>query len=227
MGDLFYREQSGPADSEMKQPDAGANYRADSPSTYSLPGDSGRTKPPGNNSDEHRDQSNPSSAKVIPSEMGETLRNQVTYLNTASARRVASRYAGPRSRTAATMGDISGRTGPEVHERAQGLTVNPKRFSPTTGFWSFTVLGSKGTPYYVRLKGVRKSKKIKNLSKSDVKCSCSCPFWRWQGPEHWGKTNGFLYGRPRGTASLPVIKDPKEKHWACKHILAAISQSQT
>jgi hypothetical protein len=130
-------------------------------------------------------------------------------------------------RVAATMADISGKTGPLVHQRSQGLQVNRKRFSPTRGFWTFTVIGAKGTPYTVRLKGIRKTKAMVNLSKAQVKCSCSCPFWRWQGPEHWGKQNGFLYGRPRGTASKPVIRDPKEKHWACKHILAALRTAQS
>ena len=364
-GETFYREQSGPADSEVKQPGEGVDYSADSPSTYQK-GQPRKDKgmPPGNpgfvNLPE-RDSMNPSSGKVIPEQMQETLRNQVTYVN-ASPARVADRYCNPQatstawidprgkvheipsgqthnqwaetllfedeafeesglpgwrwlvdrgwvrfvnflnlevrlqgaslaamasavdlvvgcalsrrdvdpedritlgvgartqrptlaefvarygapdaeerlfggllgraastSRTAATIDDILGKTGPKVHQRSKGLAVKQRRFNPSTGFWSFTVMGSSGDPYYVRIKGVRKTKAIQNLSAAQVKCSCSCKFWRWQGPEHWGRVNSFLYGRPRGTASVPVIRDPKEKHWACKHMLAALSKAR-
>lgn len=373
MGDLFYREQEGPADSEVKQPGDGVDYSADGPSTWKKDPLSDRGMPPGNpgfvNLPE-RDSMNPSSGKVIPDSMGETLRNQLTYMN-ASAKRVASMYCNPLAtstawidprgkvyeiprgqthdqwaerhladdevfeesgrtgwawlvdrgwvrfvnflnlevrsqgasraamaaaadivvdcalsrgdvdpedritfgvgvrtqrptvadfvaewgppgaeerlfeglmrrlsgsqieaparpaKTAALIGDIFSKTGPEVHRRAKGLQVIPKRFVPERGFWGFTVVGSSGTPYYVRIKGVRKSKSIVQLSKSDVRVSCSCPFWRWQGPEHWGKVNSFLYGKPRGTASFPIIRDPAEKHWACKHLLAALEKAKT
>lgn len=382
MGETFYREQEGPKDSEVKQPGEGVEYNADSPSTYqSKQPRKDKGMPPGNpgfvNLPE-RDSMNPSSGKVIPEQMQETLRNQLTYVNTASAKRVAAMYCNPlatstawidprgkvyeiprsqthdqwaerhlagnddfeesgqtgwtwlvdrgwvrfvnflnlevraqgasraamaaaadlvidcvlsrrdvepedlitfgvgirtqrptvadfvaewgsrgaeerlyeglmdrlpgnrtealaddimarwaRSKTAATIEDIMNNTGAVVHKRSQGLQVNAKRFNPDTGFWGFTVIGSKGEPYYVRIKGIRKSKAQKLLSSAQVKCSCSCPFWRWQGPEHWGKVNGYLYGRPRGTASFPVIRDPKEKHWACKHILAAMEKART
>ena len=38
-----------------------------------------------------------------------------------------------------------------------------------------------------------------------------------------GMINGYLYGRPVGTASKPVIKDPKGKHWVCKHVYAILN----
>ena len=222
--EIYYREQQGPEDAEVKQPADGVEYRADSPLTWQKKPTQTKGIPPGNpgfTNLPERDSMNPSSAKVIPTQMNETIRDQLTYLN-ASASRVAAR-----TRTAALMDDILSKTGPEVHKRSKGLQVQGKRFSPDTGFWSFTVIGSSGKPYYVRIKGIRKTKAVQNLSAAQVKCSCSCQFWRWQGPEHWGKQNGFLYGRPRGTASVPVIRDPKEKHWACKHLLAALDTART
>jgi len=62
--------------------------------------------------------------------------------------------------------------------------------------------------------------KATNITEMDVRVSCSCPYYRWQGPEHWGKENGWQYGRPRGTATFPKIKDPRFRHAACKHAVA-------
>lgn len=126
----------------------------------------------------------------------------------------------PRVKSAARLADLITRTSPEVLERASGLTATVARATPARGMWLFNVQGSSGN-WRVRVKGIRKGG-TKALSKLQVKVSCSCPFWRWQGPEHWGKTNGFLYGRPRGTATYPKIMDPPGNHWVCKHVLAAL-----
>ncbi len=131
--------------------------------------------------------------------------------------RTASRF---RHRSAATIQDILGRTSDDIIQRSAQVPLQRKRFSPSTGFWTFTASGSGGKTYVVRVKGIRKSR-IRNLARAQIKCSCTCPAWRWQGPEHWARQNGYLYGRPRGTASLPVVRDPASKHWVCKHIAAA------
>jgi len=122
------------------------------------------------------------------------------------------------------MGEIVTRTSKDVHDRARQVSVRLSRANPKTGMWLFQARGSKGT-YTIRLKGIRQGNVI-NLTKAQVKVSCTCDFFRWQGPEHWAKTNGYLYGRPRGNAQSPQVKDPKAQHWACKHILAAFNLSR-
>lgn len=136
----------------------------------------------------------------------------------------------PGNKTAATIGDILGNTGPEVMKRAKKVALSPRRFSPDKGFWIFTATGSSGDKYTVRIKGVRKGN-IVDLSKAQIKCSCSCPFWRWQGPEHWAHKNGYLYRstkvKPQGTMSTPVVRDPQGKHWVCKHMAAALDKARS
>ena len=63
---------------------------------------------------------------------------------------------------------------------------------------------------------------VKEVKKAQIRVSCDCDFFRWQGPEYWARTNQFLYGKPRGTASAPTEKDPKGDHWMCKHVAAAL-----
>jgi hypothetical protein len=85
--------------------------------------------------------------------------------------------------------------------------------------WTFTVSGSKGEAYTVRVKALPANKTVKTVEKSQVQVSCSCDFFRWQGPEHWAKVEKYLYGKPVGTASKPVVKDPDSRHRVCKHLV--------
>jgi hypothetical protein len=43
------------------------------------------------------------------------------------------------------------------------------------------------------------------------------------GPEHHAKSEGYLDGRPKGTASSPDIKDPERQNRVCKHVAAVLS----
>lgn len=144
----------------------------------------------------------------------ETLRNQQTYMN-ASARRLVAK----------TLTEILSHSSGDIISKAKGVKLRVKRFDPDKGFWTFSCSGSEGETYTVRVKG-ELTPKIKNLEKAQVQVSCTCKFFQWQGPEHWAKTNGFLYGKPAGTASSPSEKDPKGKNWVCKHVAAALEQAR-
>jgi len=224
MGEVIQYDQDTGADKqEVKQPGDDVDYYADSSTTYNTQPKGDNQLPPGNpgfTNLPERDQMNPATSTVIPDQMKQTLYEQLTYPK--AAERVAARF-----KSAATMADIMRNTGPDVIKRARSVPLQAKRFSPTKGFWTFAARGSTGETYTVRIKGVRKSQAEKKLSTVSVKVSCTCDFFRWQGPEHWAKRNGFLYGRPRGTASTPDVKDPKGRHWVCKHIAAALNQART
>jgi hypothetical protein len=60
------------------------------------------------------------------------------------------------------------------------------------------------------------------IKKSNLKLSCTCPAWQWQGPEHWAKKGGYLYGTPRGSATKPKEKDPDSEKLVCKHVYAVL-----
>jgi len=148
----------------------------------------------------------PGSAKVIPRGQG-------------FAGRTANRQI-----VAMKMAEILSGTGPNVHSKAMTLTVKMNRVVPKSAMWLFNVSGGENT-HRVRLQAVRKGNN-KTLSKADVRISCDCNFWQWQGPEHWAKAGGYLYGRPRGTASSPDIRDPGGQHLACKHVLAVLRKAE-
>lgn len=116
--------------------------------------------------------------------------------------------------------DIREGCGPDLVSRSQGISIRLARADVRNAVWLFDVQGSADT-HRVRLKAIRKGN-MRNLQKAHVKVSCSCPFWKWQGPEHWAKQGEYLYGEPRGLASKPNMKDPSGQHKACKHVLAVL-----
>mgnify|MGYP002638878121 CR=1 FL=1 len=205
-GDVMLYDQHNPANNEIKQPGPDVNYRAEGPTTYSTePDEKKGIVPGGRMPNRQMDDAPPASSRVIPDSMKETL--QQNYMKAA----------------AATVPQILSNCGPEVTGRSSDVKYRRKRLSPSgMSTWTAQSVTDPSKSYTVRVKPIRKNKRLKVVAKMPVKASCTCPFWRWQGPEHWAKTNDYLYGKPRGTASVPVIRDPKSKHWACKHVISVL-----
>lgn len=128
--------------------------------------------------------------------------------------------AGHVEKEAALITDIQQGCSPDLVAKSQGLSVRLRRVDARNSMWLFDVQGSK-EPYRIRLQALRQGN-TKALAKSHIRVSCTCPFWRWQGPEHWAKQGDYLYGKPVGTAARPNIKDPAGHHRACKHVLAVL-----
>jgi len=125
------------------------------------------------------------------------------------------------ARQAALIREIREGNSADLLSRSQGLKVKLSRVDQKNGVWLFNVEGSK-EPYRVRLKASRQGN-VRDIQKLHVKVSCSCAFWQWQGPEHWAKQGDYLFGKPRGLATRPDVKDPNGQHRACKHVLAVLT----
>lgn len=128
--------------------------------------------------------------------------------------------SGFENKKATTLADIQSGLSPAVVKRSQRykpilLSVDTEEGSWTykVGKWEVRVVADTPRP-----------SRSTRLSLADLKITCSCPFWRWQGPEHWGKQEDYLDGDPRGTASVPVIRDPTHEHPICKHAYAVFSK---
>ncbi len=125
------------------------------------------------------------------------------------------------SRTAATIDEITNRLEPAIQDRASGCSVTVRRVDPGNLRWLFSVDCGNGSKV-VRVKATRVGN-IVRLVKMQLKMSCSCPAWRWQGPEYHAKREEFQDGRLQGTASTPDIRDPHRRHQVCKHVAAVLS----
>lgn len=113
---------------------------------------------------------------------------------------------------------------PKFQDRATRCSVTLKRVDVPNMRWLFSVDGGNGAKV-VRLRATRKQN-VTRLSKMDVEFTCSCPGWRWLGPEHHAKREVYLDGSPRGTASVPVIRDPEGINRVCKHVAAVLLFTQ-
>lgn len=122
---------------------------------------------------------------------------------------------------AATRQEILSGINPKILTRAGTCQVTLKRVDPTNRRWLFSVVGD-SNPRTVRMHARGKGPSFKAL---DLDLSCSCPAWRWQGPEYHA-SNG-QYQDPKtplqGTASEPVVRDPDKVNFVCKHTAAVLS----
>ncbi len=128
------------------------------------------------------------------------------------------------ARVAAKISEIMSGINPKVVSGAKSVTPKLKRADPNNAMWTYTVPGSKGETYTVKVKGLPRGN-LRAVSKMDVEVSCSCPFFRYQGPEHWAKVGDYLYGKPAGTATRPDQKDPDGRNRVCKHVAAVFERA--
>lgn len=207
-GDLVLYDQE-THDHEVKQPGENVGYRADSSTTWTHAPDEKKGVPAGHALPNlHHDEANAGTSRVTQHGVTDFVQGDRTY-----------------NKYAVLIPDLLAQVGPDVLAKANGLKFSISRVLPGKGFWSFRVPGSKGETYSVRLKVLREGN-AKDVERHHVQVSCSCPFFQWQGPEHWAKVNGYLYGKPTGTASKPDVKDPGGKHWACKHVVAVLNRAR-
>lgn len=152
------------------------------------------------------------------------------YKHYASAEMVAERFllsSAPEriisldasNRIATRLDVIENGLNPKYVERAKGCSVTLKRADIPNLRWLFAVDCGNG-PKVVRVKAEKG--RATQVTKMDLHMSCSCPAWRWQGPEHWSKGEDYIDGKPRGTASEPVIRDPQGINRVCKHVAAVL-----
>lgn len=123
-------------------------------------------------------------------------------------------------RVATKLDTIEEGLNPKFVQRAKGCTATLKRADIPNMRWLFAVDCGNG-PKVVKLMATKDSRAMK-MTKLNLHLSCSCPAWRWLGPEHWSKGEEYLDGQPRGTASEPVIRDPEGQNRVCKHVAAVL-----
>ena len=159
--------------------------------------------------------------------------SQVSYFNIGS--RVWAYIPRRRWRSAARPEEIVGATDSKVRQRSKQCKASLARSMRKYSVWLFRVQcqGGKG-PYIVKVKAFPDPKKLRRRTKtdvfvgeSDVAVTCSCPFWRWNGPDYNAKQGEFLYQKPKSNQSAPDIRDPKRVYKVCKHAVVALEKAAT
>jgi hypothetical protein len=133
-----------------------------------------------------------------------------------------------RGKVAVTSDEIMAGLNPKFVERAQSIQPSMKRADPKNMRWIFSVPGSKGNIYAVKLHAMRPRKNTTKFSKMDLQISCSCPAWRWQGPEFHGEMEEYQNKKTplQGTATTPNIRDPEWQNRVCKHVAAVLDMTR-
>jgi putative FmdB family regulatory protein len=114
------------------------------------------------------------------------------------------------------ISEIESFTSDPVREKAKDYSPRLVRVNRKHGRWLFDV-----GKWRVKVKATFPPRATK-FERADVQFTCSCPFWRWQGPEHWGKEHGYQLGKPRGTATFPKVRDPQKQKGCCKHVFSVM-----
>lgn len=127
-------------------------------------------------------------------------------------------------KVAARLSEMLDGLNPKMKDRATKCSATLKRVDIPNLRWIFSVDCGNG-PKAVYVKASRKGNTTK-LAKMDLMVSCSCPAWQWLGPEHHAIQNGYLERGPRGTASVPFIRDPQNHNLVCKHVAAALNSAK-
>ena len=216
-GDIILYDKENPKQ-ETAQPGANTQYQAVGPGTYQRKPDEKEGVPAGAQMpDNHTDNVPAGSSRVVPNGQGQMWSGDATYMQ-ASLRL-------PRQKAAATIPELLSATSSDVVGKGKGIKPSLKRADPTKGIWTFTVPGSNGETYTVKIRALP-SGNVSLVEKAQVQVSCTCAFFRWQGPEHHAQREGFLYGKPSGTASRPTVRDPAGANYCCKHVAACLNMSR-
>lgn len=125
-------------------------------------------------------------------------------------------------KVAARFEDIESGLDSGIKTRAKLCTASLTRADIGNLRWTFSVDCGNGAKT-VKLKAVRTGR-VTSLSKMAVRFKCSCPAWQWLGPEHHAQQGTYLDGKPRGTATVPVIRDPNGVNRVCKHVASVIGK---
>lgn len=155
-----------------------------------------------------------------PSQFADRLDGGFVYNNPGSAKVIPPRSDlvnhGRWRYASAYIREIARNTSSEIKQRADRYSPRRKSFDRDKGLWTYGV-----GKYTVKLKASF-DEGAETFRGARVKVRCSCPFWRWGGPEHWAQKEDYQLGPTRGTASKPDIRDPRGEHGCCKHVYAVL-----
>jgi len=131
----------------------------------------------------------------------------------------------PFDKSAMSLGELINKTNKKSIKYTKGCTAELDRAMPKIGRWNFTVKctekWSKG-PYVVRIRLIKKKgRKTKGFLGREVKISCNCDAWKYNGADYNAKQEEYSE-RQYSDGSAPDVKDPKRKYLICKHVAACV-----
>lgn len=125
------------------------------------------------------------------------------------------------NKKSATISYLLSNTPNEIVRRA--IEYEPILVRHNVNHWVYNVNGK-----IVRIKindivsrQLTKKSILKKIKNKDVLASCSCRFWKWNGPDFNAYNQGYSE-RTFSNLSQPVERDPTGKYLICKHVYIAL-----
>jgi hypothetical protein len=69
----------------------------------------------------------------------------------------------------------------------------------------------------------RQLDKLRKIKQRDIKVSCTCKFWKNNGPDYNANQQGYSE-RSFSNLASPDVRDPDRQFLICKHVFAALSK---
>jgi hypothetical protein len=110
--------------------------------------------------------------------------------------------------------ELETRTPDKIVDNAGSCSVSLLSYDKRSKIFSFTVNCGNG----------RHTVKAKINDMQHIALNCSCPFWRWNGPEYHASQNDYLLGAPAGKASPPDVRDSDRQFHLCKHAYSVVAR---
>ncbi len=131
------------------------------------------------------------------------------------------------AKVAAEIEEIEQKLSPRINQRSKQCRSTLRRADVKNLRWIFSVDCGNG-PKVVRLKANRTGNIVK-FTKLNLQLACSCPAWRWQGPEFHAQQQDYQDPKTplQGTASAPNIRDPRRVNKVCKHVAAVLAMTRS
>jgi len=116
----------------------------------------------------------------------------------------------------------------QIRQRAKKLS--PKFIRSRNNRWVYKV-----GDYYIRIKipkvkakilktlTNKQSERLNKIKNRDILVSCTCNFWRWNGPDYNAVQNDYSE-RIFSDLSEPVERDPQRINLICKHVYSTLRQ---
>ena len=124
-------------------------------------------------------------------------------------------------RSAASMEDLIRATSDFSTRNAPHSNARLIKSDPKNAMWTYRVVSfmknSDPRGHIVTVTLV-KDPKQRDLRKLEIQLGCSCPFWKWWGPDYNAKNEDYLKGKPRSDGSAPEKRDPERRNKICKHV---------
>lgn len=125
--------------------------------------------------------------------------------------------------------DIISQSDNRSKSRAANQDITAKLYKVENNNILYTVTSSEGNKQYlvtIQLLGLtgNKLKSLKSALQSDIKISCTCPAFSYQGYKY------ITYKKQSGIdkeTRAPNITNPEQKGMACKHIIVALDQMKS